>query len=534
MKLWMLAVVVGALGMHGCGSSDKPSGVPADATVTGLIDATVTGLTDAGTDAAAVAKTGAPPEVLKAAKEWPTVNRDYAGTRATFDSTISKATIGSLAPAWTFELPGAGTFGAATASALVLDGVVYYVDMASNVFAIDAATGVKRWSKMYEDSAAGPNGIAVGYGKVFTTSSDKTFVALDATTGQELWMAPIEVPKNGGIGVAPVVYGGLVFLSTEPVNANSQYLGGVNGTLYALDEATGRVVWSFETVADKTLWGHPDVNSGGGAWYPPTIDVAHDVMYWGIGNPAAYPGTADFPNGTSHPGDNLYTNSILALGRADGKYLWHYQERPHDFFDLDFQNPPILVTTQIAGVERHLAVGSGKTGTVVAVDTDDHGKLLWRAVVGKHDNDNLTELPDAGAVVFPGDLGGVETPPAYADGTVYVTLCNQGRQFFPTKSGALDATGTGEVLALDVATGTVKWKKDLPMLMYGSATVVNDLLLTSTADGNLYAFDRASGDQVWTYKVSGINAPLTVSGNLLIIPAGGGLGTPSLVALKVP
>ena len=239
--------------------------------------------------------------------------------------------------------------------------VIYYVDMTSNVYAIDKATGVARWTKKYDANGGGPNGLAIGYGKVFVASSDKSFAALDLATGQELWSAPIELPKNAGFGIAPVVYGGLVYLSSVPVTSATSYLGGVNGTLYALDEATGKVVWSFLTVQDETLWGHPDINSGGGAWYPPTIDTDKDVMYWGIGNPAPYPGTPEFPNGSSHPGDNLYTNSVLAVGALDGKYRWHYQERPHDIADLDFQNPPVLATVNIAGEPRHLAIGSGKT-----------------------------------------------------------------------------------------------------------------------------------------------------------------------------
>jgi outer membrane protein assembly factor BamB len=535
MRTWSRSVSLAALCAYGCGDDDKPSLDRLDASVSALVDAGI----DAG-DAQQNSKKGPPPEVLRAAKEWPTASRDYAATRATFDSTINKANIAQLTQAWNFVLPTGGFFGAATASAVVVDGVIYYTDMTSNVYALDKATGVPRWTKKYDATASGPNGVAIGYGKVFVASSDKSFVALDMITGQELWTAPIEVPKNGGIGIAPVVYDGLVYLSTVPVTATAGYLGGVIGTLYALDEATGKVVWSFKTVQDETLWGHPDINSGGGAWYPPTIDTEKDVMYWGIGNPAPYPGTPEFPNGSSHPGDNLYTNSVLALGAGDGKYQWHYQERPHDTGDHDFQNPPVLATVNIAGEPRRLAIGSGKTGTVVAVDRDANGARVWRTSVGKHQNDDLMDYSaDGGVVVFPGDLGGVETPLAYADGTIYVALLNLGRQFFPDMSGALDEVGTGEMLALDATNGSVKWKKDLPTISFGSATVVNDLVLTSTAVGILYAFDRATGEQVWMYQApSGINAPPTVVGDMLILPLGGGIGgtlaAGGILALKLP
>jgi glucose dehydrogenase len=486
-------------------------------------------------DAGDAASSPLPPEVVSAAKEWPVANRDYAGTRATFDSAIKSSNVNTLKEVWSFELPGAGTFGAGTACPLVLDGTVYYVDMQSNVFALDAQTGKARWEKRYNDAAAGPNGIAVGWGKLFVPSSDTSFVALDLKTGKELWKSPIEVPKNGGIGVAPIAYGGLVYLSTEPVNTTSQYLGGVNGTFYALDQETGKVVWSFKTVQDETLWGHADLNSGGGAWYPPTVDVARNVMYWGVGNPAAYPGTAEFPNGSSHPGDNLYTNSVVALSYDEGKLLWYHQERPHDFFDLDFQNPPIPVQLKIGGAERNLVIGSGKTGTVAALDADNKGALVWRTPVGKHENDTLSALPDAGAVVFPGDLGGVETPLAYAEGSIYVATANQGRQFFPTRSGDLDDVGTGELVALDASSGSVRWKADLAAQPYASVTVVNDIVLTATADGTVYFFDRQTGKEVWRYVSSiGINAPISIAGDLVLIPAGAGIGIPKLIALRLP
>lgn len=530
-----VAMIVSTVGA-GCGDDeDTAVSVQMDAGVhdSGAPAVTIDG---GGMDAQVHGRTpGPPPEVVAAAKEWPNANRDYAGTRSTFDSTIKGSNVATLTQAWTFELPGGGTFGAATAAPVVLNGVVYYVDMQSNVFAIDAKTGKQKWAKMYQTPGSGPNGVAVGWGKVFAPSSDHEFVALDINTGNELWKAPIVVPKNGGIGIAPIAYDELVYLSTVPVSGTSNYLGGVNGTFYALDQATGAIVWSFATVQDSDLWGHSDINSGGGAWYPPTIDVERDVMYWGVGNPAPYPGTDQYPNGSSHPGDNLYTSSVVALGRADGKLRWYYQDRPHDMFDLDFQNPPIPVSVSIGGVTRHLVIGSGKSGNVVGLDADRDGGVLWRTPVGKHQNDNVTVIPDAGVTVFPGDLGGVETPLAYADGTAYVAFCDQGRQFFPNRSGALDDEGTGGLVAIDVSTGAVKWKKELPLQTYGSVTIVNDVVFVPTLDGKVYFYNRVTGDEVWTFMSPiGINAAISVADDQVIMAAGAGIGVPQLIALKLP
>ncbi|MEY4512887.1 MAG: Quinoprotein ethanol dehydrogenase [Pseudomonadota bacterium] len=346
----------------------------------------------------------------------------------------------------------------------------------------------------------------------------------------------IEVPQFGGIGIQPIVYGGLVYLSTVPVNSTSQYAGGVNGTLYALDQSNGKIVWSFKTVKDTGLWGNPAVNSGGGAWFSPTIDIQSGDIYWGIGNPGPYPGTPEFPFGSSRPGDNLYTDSVLALDARTGRYRWHFQEVSHDLFDLDFQNPPILADVRIGREKRSLAIGSGKTGTVVALDARRGGKFVWRASVGLHQNDKLQTYGDAGVDVYPGSLGGIIAPITYADDTVYVPTVNWGRHYLPGgATPGLIGTGTGELIALNAADGSVRWKKDLPGTPFGGATAVNDVLLTSTVSGLVLGFDRRTGNEVFRLQgPNGVNAPITVSGDLVIVPFGIGPGVAQIIAFTLP
>ncbi|MET0390472.1 MAG: PQQ-binding-like beta-propeller repeat protein, partial [Polyangiales bacterium] len=516
-RLWLWAASVAAVSC----STQAP---PAASVEVAVVDEALSGESAADTSGEKKRR-GAPPEVRAARKAWPLANRDYAGTRATFDSKLRRGNIAQVAQAWAYDLtfPAVG-YGSGTAAPLVLDGVVYYADQLSNVTALNLETGALIWEKRYDAASVGPNGIAVGWGKLFTTASDKSFVALDLATGEELWKAPIELPTYGGYSIAPIAYDGLVYLSSVPVTASSQYAGGVNGTLYALDEATGAVVWSFATVEDPGLWGHPDINSGGGAWYPPTIDETRGITYWGIGNPAPWPGTPEFPLASSRPGDNLYTNSVVSLDAKTGKLNWYYQEAPHDLFDLDFQNPPILYKTKIDGVERKLVVGSGKTGTVVALDPERGGEVVWHATVGQHENDTLTEFGAEGVVVFPGSLGGIDTPAAYAKGTVYVPVVNWGTQYFPDRlEGFVTETGTGELVALDAGTGAQRWKVDLTGALFGSVTVVNDLVIAPTFDSQVHAFDRNTGEEVWTWQSPvNINAPITVVDNTLLIPAGAG------------
>jgi outer membrane protein assembly factor BamB len=178
-----------------------------------------------------------------------------------------------------------------------------------------------------------------------------------------------------------------------------------------------------------------------------------------------------------------------------------------------------------------MVIGSGKTGTVVALDPDT-GELLWRTSVGRHDNDDLEALPVDPVTIYPGVFGGVLTPTAYAEGIVYVPVVNLPFGF--SSAGLLPATGdiNGALVALDVRNGTPLWTANLPAPCYGAATVINDLVLTSDAEGHVYAFDRTHGTQVWTYDApTGINAPLAATDDLLLIPAGMTANGPALIAL---
>ena len=153
----------------------------------------------------------------------------------------------------------------------------------------------------------------------------------------------------------PLLWNKLAIVSTVPGNVNSFYSGGGRGIVYALDIATGAVRWKFNTTTNN-LWGNPKVNSGGGLWYPPAVDE-QGRLYMSVANPAPFVGTKKYPNGSSRPGPNLYTNSLVALDGRTGKLLWYYQALPHDIHDYDLQLPPILASFAIKGrptdVGRH-------------------------------------------------------------------------------------------------------------------------------------------------------------------------------------
>jgi len=372
----------------------------------------------------------------------------------------------------------------------------------------------------------------VGWGKVFVNKDIYTTAALDMSTGTELWSNKLSNVVTTGMDIAPLPYGGMVLTSTVPGTADIFYAPGGIGILYALDQATGKVVWQFNTCVDNTLWGHPEVNSCGGSWYPGAVDTNTGITYWGIGNPAPWPGTQTWPNGSSRPGPNLYNSSIVSLGSKDGKLNWYMQVLAHDLFDYDFQISPILASANINGVQQDVVIGAGKMGRVYAFNRST-GAILWVAVVGTHQNDQLASLPPGATTVEPGPLGGVETVMAYADGTVYATYNDLAIQYTPSSRGSLDINaGKGGLVAIEANTGKILWEQKFNALNVGAATVVNDLVLTGTYDGMIYAFNRTSGQQLWSYQAPArINGWPAVAGNTIVWPCGVG-GSPSLIAFR--
>ena len=478
-----------------------------------------------------------PPEVTQYAKDWPLPNKDYSNTRATTDSGINSGNVNNLGVAWAYPFVGQGIFGSASTMPIIMGNTVYVQDLGNNVFALDLATGKVKWQTIYNESNIGPNGVAVGWGKVFGSADPFNMVALDANTGKELWRTPVSAQPTTGTDIQPSLYGGLVYTSTVPgSSAGDFYSGGAAGYVYALDQATGKIVWSWDTVDSADIWGNKDVNSGGGCWYPPALDTKTGNMFWGIANPAPWPGTAQYPNGSSRPGPNLYTDSMVSLDAKGGKLNWYTQVYPHDNYDLDFQLSPILTSAKINGIQQDIAIGGGKGGRVVAFNRQT-GAILWLAFVGKHQNDQLANVPaDNVTMVYPSSLGGIETPMAYANGIVYVPIVDLFSQYVASggKPGQPINQGTGELVAIEVATGKILWDNNLPSINVGAATVVNDLVFTSTLDGKVYAFKADTGAQVWSYQASGgVNAWPSFAGDYMLLPVGLASPFPALIAFKL-
>ncbi len=441
---------------------------------------------------------------------WSLPNADLAGTRAVSGGAVDADSAGDLRARWRFSFDEQPTVTGIYASTPVADRTTVYVqDLRSNVYALDRDTGALRWRHRYRAPNEGPNGLAVAGARVFGSTDSDAF-ALAARGGEQLWQRHLTSATEQFVDVAPVVWRGLVFLSTVG------YAPGGRGAIYALDARTGAVRWKFDTI--ERPWPHPLESGGGGLWYPVSID-GDGRLYAGNSNPTPWGGTPKRPNGAAFPGPVLYTDSLIVLDARTGRLLWHDQVTPHDVRDYDFQATPILATRDGDDV----VFGAGKAGRVLAWDRAER-RRLWDTPVGRHRNDTGL-LPAHRVPVCPGLLGGVETPMAYADGRLFVPvvdLCGWGQATARQEYTDVDPSqGRGRLVALDADDGSVLWERRLPSPAFGCATVSNDVVFTSTYDGRAYGFAADDGRTVWRARLrAGSNSCPAVVGDLVLFGAG--------------
>jgi outer membrane protein assembly factor BamB len=480
-----------------------------------------------------------------AAAGWTLPNGNITNSRDV-PSQINSSNVSKLGVAWTVPIKATGTFGGYAATPVVVNGVVYTQDLDSNVEAIQLSTGKVLWTHAYNSPNEGPNGVTVVGGTVYAATADSA-VALQSSTGEQLWTRKLTRNNQEGIDMAPGYNNGTVYVSTVPGNAKGFYQGNGEAVLWALDAKSGQPKWKWDEVQDLWSKGNKkllNINSGGGQWEPPSFDSQGNV-YLGVANPGPLGGAPGYPWSTSRPGPNLYTDSVVKLS-PQGKLLWYYQLTPHDLYDWDINNTPILGNVN----GQPAAIDGGKGGIMFAVNAQT-GKLLWKRPVGVHNghtNDGyITEYmtpkqaahTKLGTVqnVEPGSLGGVESQPASNGSTVFAAVNNlalpeeaQGQKIggppaaqakFFAKLLATVSKGTGEMVALNQNTGQVAWDTKLPSSPYGAATVSNDVVFTTTYNGHLYAFNAGNGQTLLNKPLSAqTNAPVLVDGPYLITAAG--------------
>ena len=328
---------------------------------------------------AAAAKPGAPKlsievssEQLQTAgiktDEWLTYSGSYDGSRHTTLDQITPANVANLRIRWMKQFDIAASNIEATS--LVIDGVMFFVPEAMHVVALNAKTGDVIW----EYKKPVPSDLALGYGQVnrglavygdalFLGSLDGHLVALNANDGTVVWQTSVTSPSDGySITVAPLVVGHSVVIGV----AGGDY--GVRGFLAAYDVATGKQQWRFNTVPGPGEFGHETWENdawrtgGGGTWTTGSYDPATDLLYWGAGNPGP-----DF-DGDVRPGDNLFTDSVVALHARTGKLAWYFQFTPHDDHDRNSTQTPVLADLMIKGVARKVILWPNRNGFYYVLD----------------------------------------------------------------------------------------------------------------------------------------------------------------------
>src|SRR6266536_4039129 len=293
-------------------------------------------------------------------------------------SEISTSNVGKLKPAWKIHLKSGGTRAySQEAKSVVYKGVMYISTGNDDVCALDAATGKQLWVyhshipvKTITTVCCGfsNRGVALGDGKVFIAQIPGQLVALDQTTGGVLWKSWNTRWQEGGtLTSAPLYYDGKVYIGVSGAEM------GVRGSVSAYNADTGRRVWRFYTcpvygeVGGGTWSGNEWQHCGASVWSTPSVDTARNLVFFGVGNPD--------PWASRGPGDDLFTDSFVALDADTGALRWWYQTVHHDLWDMDLTSPTILWDTNVNGTLRHGISAPSKTGWVYILDRTN-GKPL--------------------------------------------------------------------------------------------------------------------------------------------------------------
>ncbi|HEX7812034.1 MAG TPA: PQQ-dependent dehydrogenase, methanol/ethanol family [Burkholderiales bacterium] len=497
---------------------------------------------------------------------WLHPNGDYAQTRYYPGTQINSGNVSKLRPAFIFQT--AVTESMETAP-LVVDGVMFLTTSYNHVYAIDAATGEEYWHYKHKMGpitvyCCGPNnrGVAASDGLLFMGTLDAKLVALDAKTGKTVWETEIADPEKGySETMAPTVVDGKVLIGTN----GGEY--GIRGFVKAFDAKTGNLLWTFHTIPEKGhegVWATHDAvgrnmlrdiaaekkmlqdrggdfyqTLGGGVWMTPAVDVETRTVFFVVGNPS--------PDlyGAIRPGDNLYTNSMVAVSLDNGSYKWHSQYIAHDVWDLDAVSPVIL--TEAKGKDgklRKVAIHGGKTGFVYVHDRAT-GELI-RFSDAMVPQENVWVLPTKeGKRMLPGANGGVEwNPMAFNPKTrlTYAANLHQPMTYHVEEAeypggdklwlgGAFKVIPSekqwGRLAAVNIDTGKMEWKADTDQpLMGGVLATAGNLVFTGEGNGSFNAYDAKNGKKLWSFNAgAGVNSPpvsYELGGKQYIAVAAGG------------
>ena len=490
-------------------------------------------------------------------------NGNYDQTRYYPAQQINLENVHKLKLAWTFETE---IVESQETTPIVVNGVMYITTSFNHVYALDAKTGKMLWHHKHKMGpittyCCGPNSRGVfAYGdKLYMGTLDAKLVALDAKTGKQVWETQIADPELGySETMAPTVVDGKVLIGTN----GGEY--GIRGFVKAYDTETGDLIWTFHTIPENSagVWathdatgrdmhrdiaaekaaykklGDPYKTLGGGVWQNMAVDRETGMVYFVVGNPS--------PDlyGAIRPGDNLYTDSLVAVDLETGKYQCHFQYIAHDVWDLDAVSPPIITTVAdkngkpIKGI-----LHGGKTGYVYVHDAKDCSLIRFSDPMVSQE-DRWVLPTKEGARMLPGANGGVEWSPMAIDPNLHLAYAINLHQPMtyhveetPYPGGKLWLGGAfkvipteeqwGNVCAVDYNTGKIAWKVKTEQPMIGGILATGGgLVFTGEGNGWFRAYNSKSGELMWQHKAkAGVNAPpasYNVDGKQYIVVGAGG------------
>ncbi len=469
--------------------------------------------------------------ILNANKEpqnWLTYSGGYASQRHSELKQITPENVKDLTLKWVYQVRSLEKH---EVTPLVVDGVMYTVQF-NDVVALNAATGKQIWIHPYKPSADARNccgqetrGLAIAGDKVILAALDTHMIALNAKTGKEVWNVQVADPKDKySFTHAPLVVKDKVIEGT----AGGEF--GIRGFIAALDVNTGKEAWRFYTVpgpgepGNETWAGDSWKHGAASVWATGSYDPATNLTFWGIGNPGP-----DW-NGDGRKGDNLYSCSVVALDADTGKLKWYYQFSPHNEFDWDSTQIPVLADMQWKGKDRKVMLWANRSGVFYVLDRTTGEFLLGKSFAktnwytgfdekGRPLRAPGTEPTQEGVLIFPGNQGATNWyNPSYSPetGLFYIPTWENTSTIYlkdkeppefhsgQTFSGAFPRNQNGDevfsaVRAIDPKTGEKKWdyKLSAPSTEAGILTTASNLLFSGGRDGAFYAIDARDGKPLW-------------------------------------